>query len=375
MRRWFGFFVGVSLLSLSGCASVGPGGKGPVHFWDAERVAQAPQSYLALNYRDTATGKQVTADWIEPSRVASWTRVKSDIERAAAFKIGRFTLTDQKAANAFAGQDRNGESMVAITIPMIALLHDDPDAIAVLLGHEISHLVRKHGVSKKQRHDAAQAASIIGGVALGLLGVPMAGTISSVAVSAVETSYSRDDEREADADGVELAVKAGYSPDGAVRLFQTLERANAITPIPFLSSHPGHDERIETARTRAAQSQQQSAAATHSAPAATPSDTVATATVNNGKREKYFSIAAAQLKGDIDPSTTADCQRTLESAFLACAQGTAECGTRTTAARHECAGGRNSECGTALSRVHQDCLAGETICSVAATSVGSWCTP
>jgi predicted Zn-dependent protease len=79
--------------------------------------------------------------------------------------------------------------------------------------------------------------------------VPRGGLISGVAVDLIDTAYSREDEREADALGVEYAITAGYDPNGAVRLQEKLLKASSGPLIPFLSSHPTGRERIENLKT------------------------------------------------------------------------------------------------------------------------------
>ena len=63
-------------------------------------------------------------------------------------------------------------------------------------------------------------------------------------------SYSRDNEREADALGMEYMVKAGYSPDGFVGLMQMLKglshHKTGITEL-FFATHPMSTERYDTA--------------------------------------------------------------------------------------------------------------------------------
>src|SRR5208282_6637216 len=81
-------------------------------------------------------------------------------------------------------------------------------------------------------------------------------------IAVFEAGYSKDQELEADRDGTRLAVEAGYSATGAIRMFETFGRlykqyeARAKTPQEELSrvaqqtlegyfrSHPLPSERI-----------------------------------------------------------------------------------------------------------------------------------
>ena len=84
------------------------------------------------------------------------------------------------------------------------------------------------------------------------LGMPASSLVgepwSSVGVGLVNSAYSRDEEREADILGLQWAMNAGYSPCGSMRAMQRIKMQKLNEPIVFLSSHPGHDERIQRAQ-------------------------------------------------------------------------------------------------------------------------------
>jgi predicted Zn-dependent protease len=68
-------------------------------------------------------------------------------------------------------------------------------------------------------------------------------------------SYSRDDEREADALGMEYMTRAGYSADGMVGLMDILRKEAREQPSmieTMFASHPMSDERYATAQQTAA---------------------------------------------------------------------------------------------------------------------------
>lgn len=78
-----------------------------------------------------------------------------------------------------------------------------------------------------------------------MAGVPGAGLISGLGADVIESSFSRDDEREADAWGIDYMIAAGYDPWAAVRLHEKMLAQPGGVGIPFLSSHPSGQERIE----------------------------------------------------------------------------------------------------------------------------------
>jgi predicted Zn-dependent protease len=70
-------------------------------------------------------------------------------------------------------------------------------------------------------------------------------------------AFSRDQEREADALGLERLVKAGYDPQGAVAIWSDFttegNAARKDEPVLFLATHPSDEERLATLRDKVAQ--------------------------------------------------------------------------------------------------------------------------
>ncbi|HKT46246.1 MAG TPA: M48 family metallopeptidase [Candidatus Acidoferrales bacterium] len=128
------------------------------------------------------------------------------------------------------------------------------DELANVLGHEVEHIDHYHCVERVQVE--AQLKHLDLGVIGELLQIPLA---------LWETGYNKDEELEADREGMFLAVAAGYSPYGAVKLFEQfakLEREYVIhaeTPEQELSelalqslegyfrTHPLPSERLDQA--------------------------------------------------------------------------------------------------------------------------------
>jgi len=157
-------------------------------------------------------------------------------------------IADGDEPNAFVGQDATGRNVMGINIGMVRLVGNDADAYAALIGHEAAHLAKDHGASRRQRSNTLDLIGTIAGASLGMAGVPGGGLISGIAVDAIGSTYSRDQEREADALGVEYMLANQYDPQGAIRLNELLLKTHSGISIPFLSSHPSSDERIENLR-------------------------------------------------------------------------------------------------------------------------------
>jgi len=83
------------------------------------------------------------------------------------------------------------------------------DELAFIMGHEIEHIDHYHCAERVQVE--AQ---------LRHLDLDIVGSILQIPLSIWEAGYNKDEELEADREGIRLAVQAGYSPYGAVRLFE-----------------------------------------------------------------------------------------------------------------------------------------------------------
>jgi predicted Zn-dependent protease len=125
--------------------------------------------------------------------------------------------------------------------------------LATVIAHEIGHIDRGHiqaGQATRTGVQLGAAAAAIGGALLGIdptlteLGV---GLGANLAVS----SFTRTQERDADATGVQYVAAAGYDVDEGARSFEVLRRLYGDAGIAFLNSHPPTSER-QQALTQAA---------------------------------------------------------------------------------------------------------------------------
>lgn len=163
-------------------------------------------------------------------------------------------LRESSDINAGATFDKDGKPMIFINKGMIDLIKDDPDMAAALLGHEIAHLYLHHPGATATTDAIGSVLGALSGIALEViaqrkLGVTNLGVQGGNLIGvAFSTSFTRDQERDADRQGIIWAKQNGYDPMGAVHLFQALERQGSNSMIPFFQTHPNPSERIENAR-------------------------------------------------------------------------------------------------------------------------------
>lgn len=126
------------------------------------------------------------------------------------------------------------------------------DQLAAIMGHEVGHVIARHGNERVSQGIAAQTAMTAGAVALesAELGdttkaALFAGLGLGVQVG-VLLPYSRAHESEADVIGMELIAKAGFNPKGAVEIWENMAAfSKGGQPPAFLSTHPSHNQRIK----------------------------------------------------------------------------------------------------------------------------------
>ncbi len=226
---------------LAGLLCLAPALAGAFQYqWDIRAMAAANADIIALHDKR----KKIIAR-VSTQQMRVLYAVKTAIEQVAEMQV-EFILVDGKEPNAFAGKAQGDTNVIGINLAMLEMVGMDVHAMAALIGHEIAHLKLHHPDEGEKRAAGTGIARVLGGVVLGTLGVPGSYLLSDLAVTAIETKYSRDDERQADYLGAIWAVEAGFEVDGAVRLHTAIYESAKGRGTPFLSTHPSGPERITT---------------------------------------------------------------------------------------------------------------------------------
>lgn len=132
-------------------------------------------------------------------------------------------------------------------------LADSDDELASVLGHEISHITKRHSV--KQIKKNSETATLLGLINLAVRGGETGEKIAAVATGLKSMSFSRGDENQADEFGFKYLVTMGYKPEAMASFFtkmgaKTGGRGGGKLE-EFLSSHPMTSDRIKVATRRA----------------------------------------------------------------------------------------------------------------------------
>ncbi|MCL7971351.1 MAG: M48 family metalloprotease [marine benthic group bacterium] len=162
-----------------------------------------------------------------------------------------FKVVDDPVINAFALP--GGPVYLARGI----MAHFNSEAeMASVLGHEIGHITARHSVEQISRAQLMQiglVASVVLVPELRPFGDALGGGLSMLFLK-----FGRDDESQSDQLGFRYMTRLGYDPQGAVDMFEILERqrdTSGNTVPEWQSTHPDPGNRVLAAEQRIASSQ------------------------------------------------------------------------------------------------------------------------
>ena len=152
-----------------------------------------------------------------------------------AFEWEVAVIDDPDAVNAFA---LPGGKMACFT-GILAVAGGDA-GLAVVMGHEIAHVTKRHGTEAMTRQYGIAFLTLFA-VAEGEDGQKLAALFLSRFFS---HAFSREDELEADREGLMYMARAGYDPREAVAFWERMSERGGSAPVEWLSTHPSHGNRI-----------------------------------------------------------------------------------------------------------------------------------
>lgn len=126
------------------------------------------------------------------------------------------------------------------------------DEVASVLGHEATHIVKRHSV--KQMSDA-QSKGLIAQILLGKSG-QLAQAATGILLQLDQLKFSRNDESQADEVGFKYLTEAGYDPDSMATFFRKMGAKTGGGGPEWLQSHPVTSNRVKAAEARANQYEQ-----------------------------------------------------------------------------------------------------------------------
>ncbi len=239
-------FLGILLYSCAVNPVTGRSELSIVSFSEEEEVALGAKAYTPAVqqqggfYRDRALEEYVQSVGIRIARVSHRPNLNY-----------RYRVLNSSVPNAFALPG----GFIVINRGLLVHLSSEAE-LAAVLGHETGHVTAKHSLAGYQRGLAANL--LLTGISVAAGGKTGVMEVSNITTSLLENGFSRDQEREADWLGIDYMVRAGYNPEGAIRLqeyfYRELEKGkNPMFVEGLFRTHPFSKERLDNARARIAE--------------------------------------------------------------------------------------------------------------------------
>jgi predicted Zn-dependent protease len=156
-----------------------------------------------------------------------------------------FHLVDSKDINAFAIPG----GFIYVNRGLVEHA-ENMSELAGVLGHEIGHVTRRHTVSQMKTRQGTSIA-VAAGCVLTRACNDQVGEVINVAGGMAFAKFSRNDESEADREGVKTVIRAGIDPNGIPEMFEILlkERKEQPSTVQTLfASHPLEEDRVAQSR-------------------------------------------------------------------------------------------------------------------------------
>lgn len=125
----------------------------------------------------------------------------------------------------------------------------DEDSLAIVMGHEVGHVLARHGGERMSHTLVLQATLVAAQLATGKMSAEAQDMTMQALTGVGELGFilpfSREHESEADHIGLMIAAEAGYDPRAAIDLWRRMGAGAGERPPEFLSTHPSEETRIE----------------------------------------------------------------------------------------------------------------------------------
>lgn len=247
MKRLTPWFFVATLLAAAGCYTNPVTGRKSV-------VLIPPSQELELGQQSFTEMKKAEKVSNDPTMNARVQRVGQRIAKAVGDQMPNakweFVVFDSKDVNAFALPG----GKVGVYTGLLQLAESDSE-LAIVMGHEIGHVIARHGAERMTEGLALAGLGVVGGLVLDnntdtqtrniVLGAFGAGATVGVVLP-----HSRANETEADHMGVVFAARAGYDPRSAIGFWQKMTKQSEAAGKSggkvsgLFSTHPADAKRI-----------------------------------------------------------------------------------------------------------------------------------
>jgi predicted Zn-dependent protease len=232
-------------------------------------AAPSPQFNLTKIFKTVTDGAKAAKDISESDEIVLGQEVTANLlslgplldnqeVQAYVNKVGRwvslhserpdlpwtFVVLDLNDATAFAAPG----GYIVITKGLLLKMNSEAE-LAGVLGHEASHVVRKHHLSAIKKANTTAFLKTLGDTALDASGKDNRRNrafleIASLGAALYGVGLDKDSEFEADRMGVVLATRAGYDSFGLPAVLQTLQGSKGSEVNSLVSTHPPTNDRL-----------------------------------------------------------------------------------------------------------------------------------
>lgn len=217
-------------------------------------VAISPSQELELGQQSFTEMKKAEKVSDDPRMNARVQRVGGRIAKAVGEELPNakweFVVFESKDVNAFALPG----GKVGVYTGLLQLAENDSE-LAIVIGHEIGHVIARHGGERMTESLALAGLGVVGGLVLDNNTDVQTRNIVLAAFGAGATvgvvlPHSRANETEADRMGVIYAARAGYDPRAAVTFWQKMTQQKEAAEkgggkvSALFSTHPADAKRI-----------------------------------------------------------------------------------------------------------------------------------
>jgi predicted Zn-dependent protease len=196
----------------------------------------APDLQVSRQVRDVAQRLIAKIPEVEDALAAEHNAQAPHVEKAFDWDVN-VLQSDQVNAFCLPG------GKIAVYTGLIPVAQN-ADAMAIVLGHEISHALLRHGAQRMTEQKLAQIGQLAG-AASGMDQQQMQAVMAVYGYGRA-LPYARKQESQADEMGLMLAAAACYDPHAAIPLWQRMDEASGGGGQPeFASTHPNPGTRIQ----------------------------------------------------------------------------------------------------------------------------------
>lgn len=240
---FLGFFASI-LLTLTACyTNPVTGRQSLVLVQPSQEITLGAQSFQQIRSEEKVSN--------DPAMNARVRRVGERIAAAVGSQLPNaqweFVVFESKDVNAFALPG----GKVGVYTGLLNLATSD-DELATVMGHEIGHVIARHGAERMSEQMVIQGLGALGTAYADGRYDPKIVQMAQMAYGGAATvgrvlPHSRANESEADHMGLVFAATAGYNPEAAIGFWQKMAQQKTSSGSAlekFLSTHPTNEDRI-----------------------------------------------------------------------------------------------------------------------------------